>query len=92
MAPHGTDRLAVHVDGNDYDGEMSTDAAGITACLFALSHLSFQVRNTQIDEHYHMLRDFAGRPSGGSRDLRCHRLKGHFVSARALARALGPPL
>lgn len=63
MAPQGADRLAIHVDGNGYDGEMSSDAAGITACLFALSHLSFQVENVQIAEQYHLLRDFAaGHP------------------------------
>jgi hypothetical protein len=38
---------------------MSADAAGITACLFALSHLSFQTKNEKIAEHYHLLRDFA---------------------------------
>jgi hypothetical protein len=59
MAPQTANRFPINVDGNGFEGEMSADAAGITACLFALSHLSFQVRNEQIAEHYHLLRDFA---------------------------------
>jgi Antirestriction protein len=59
MAPQSDSRFLVAVDTNDFTGEMSADAAGITACLFALSHLSFQVRNDQISEHFHLLRDFA---------------------------------
>ena len=59
MAPQSESRFPISVDGNGFEGEMSADAAGITACLFALSHLSFQVRNEQIAEHYHLLRDFA---------------------------------
>jgi hypothetical protein len=59
MAPQSDSNFLVAVDTNDFAGEMSADAAGITACLFALSHLSFQVRNDQIGEHFHLLRDFA---------------------------------
>jgi hypothetical protein len=59
MAPQSDSRFLVAVDTNGFTGEMSADAAGITACLFALSHLSFRVRNDQIAEHFHLLRDFA---------------------------------
>ncbi len=59
MAPEGEATFNISVDGNGFDGSMSADAAGITACLFALSHLSFQVRNDSIANHYHQLRDFA---------------------------------
>lgn len=59
MTPQSGSRFLIAVDTNDFAGEMSSDAAGITACLFALSHLSFQVRNDQIAEHFHFLRDFA---------------------------------
>jgi hypothetical protein len=59
MAPQSDSQFLVAVDTNDFVGEMSSDAAGITACLFALSHLSFQVHNEQIAEHFHLLRDFA---------------------------------
>jgi hypothetical protein len=38
---------------------MTADAAGITACLFAFSHLSFQTRDDVIARHYYQLLDFA---------------------------------
>jgi hypothetical protein len=59
MAPECETTLVVCIDTNGFEGTMSADAAGITACLFALSHLSFQVRNESIANHYHLLRDFA---------------------------------
>lgn len=59
IAPQSDNRFPVNVDGNGFEGEMSADAAGITACLFALSHLSFQTNNEKIAEHYHLLREFA---------------------------------
>jgi hypothetical protein len=48
---------------------MSADAAGITACLFALSHLSFQIAHESIAEHYHQLRDFASDHAEASTTL-----------------------
>ena len=59
MAPECETTFHVSVDGNDFQGTMSADAAGITACLFALSHLSFQIPSGTIANHYHQLRDFA---------------------------------
>jgi hypothetical protein len=58
MAPECETPVHISVDGNGFEGSMSADAAGITACLFALSHLSFQIRSESIAEHYHQLRDF----------------------------------
>jgi hypothetical protein len=51
--------LRVRVAGNGYDGVMSGDAAGITACLFALSHLSFRMPVELVSEHFHWLLAFA---------------------------------
>ena len=59
MAPAYDTPVNVGVDTNGFEGQMSADAAGITACLFALSHLSFQIAHESIAEHYHQLRDFA---------------------------------
>jgi Antirestriction protein len=59
MAPESESHFPIMVDGNNFDGEMSADAAGITACLFALSHLSFQTEGDAIATHFHLLRDFA---------------------------------
>jgi hypothetical protein len=52
-------KLRVRVAGNGYEGEMSADAAGIVACLFAFSHLSFRLESEAIGEHYQRLREFA---------------------------------
>jgi hypothetical protein len=47
---------------NDYAGEMSADALGITACLYAYSNLSFGTENQFTDNcahQYHWLREYA---------------------------------
>jgi Antirestriction protein len=59
MKPSGPTRFLIQVHGNDYSGDMSADAAGITACLFSYSHLSFQVPRGDIAAHFHRLREFA---------------------------------
>lgn len=45
---------------NGFEGKLSPDALGITACLYAYSHLSFDDgRFAQTcAEHYHLLREF----------------------------------
>jgi hypothetical protein len=58
MAPE-YEPLVLRVEGNGYTGRMSAEAAGITACLFAFSHLSFRVADEVISNHYYQLRDFA---------------------------------
>lgn len=58
MAPESA-RLRIRVEGNGFDGTMSADAAGITACLFAFSHLSFRIPAVSLARHYYELRDFA---------------------------------
>lgn len=46
---------------NGYEGKLSVDALGLTACLYAYSHLSFgEDRLAQVcAEHYHLLREYA---------------------------------
>lgn len=46
---------------NGYEGKLSPEALGITACLYAYSHLSFgDDRLAQLcADQYHLLRDFA---------------------------------
>jgi hypothetical protein len=59
MVPH-LGRVRLSVPGNGYRGEMTADAAGITVCLFALSHLSFEYQQTEVfTRHFHWLREFA---------------------------------
>jgi len=59
MAPESKNMFNICVEGNGFEGEMSADAAGITACLFAFSHLSFHIDDDTIATHYYWLRDFA---------------------------------
>lgn len=63
MAPNLTERLEIHVDGNGFCGELSADAAGIVATLFALCQLVAEVADTDAAEalidRYHLLRHFA---------------------------------
>jgi hypothetical protein len=60
MAPDGPARMKLAWDGNGFEGEVSSDAAGIIATLFALSHMSMAFRGAEhLAEHYHRLLDFA---------------------------------
>ena len=59
MAPDVSEPFRIEVVGNGYRGRMSADAAGITACLFAYSHLSFRFRDGPFGDHYAWLLDFA---------------------------------
>ena len=64
MAPE-CESLRIRVAGNGYDGTMSADAAGITACLFALSHLSFRIPSELFSQHFHWLLAFAAEHREG---------------------------
>jgi hypothetical protein len=45
--------------GNNWEGKVSADAAGIIVTMMALSHLSFEdIESIDFAEHYHQLRDF----------------------------------
>lgn len=55
MAPHADSSLNLFCAGNGYDGEMSADAAGIVATLFALNKLACQSRSERICDLYERL-------------------------------------
>ncbi|PTB17774.1 antirestriction protein [Trinickia symbiotica] len=59
MAPSTTHRLRLQCDGNGFDGEMSADAAGIVACLFAFNALVWKTRDERFERLYYCLREFA---------------------------------
>ena len=60
MAPEGRDRMKLAWDGNGFDAEVSSDAAGIIATLFTLSHMPMSFRGCDyLADHYHRLLDFA---------------------------------
>jgi len=48
------------IASNGFADRMSGDAAGITVCLFAFSHLSFEYPQAELfARHFHRLREFA---------------------------------
>jgi hypothetical protein len=60
MAPAGDRRYHVICE-NQFEGDLSVDAFGITASLYAYSNLSFSGPDAFADicfDHYHWLRDF----------------------------------
>ena len=59
MAPSGDAVYNVKCD-NMFEGDLSADALGITACLYAYSHLSFSDgRFARVCAcHYHRLREY----------------------------------
>src|SRR5882724_9650190 len=60
MAPVSPERLRISVHTNDFYDRLTADAAGITATLFALSSLAFQLPRFEIlSTRFHQLRDFA---------------------------------
>lgn len=62
MAPEHEGTFRFSVDTNGYEGEMSADAAGITVCLFAYSHLSFRYADSDtFGDYFHRLREFASQ-------------------------------
>ena len=59
MAPCSVEQYKVSCD-NGFEGKLSADALGITACLYAYSHLSFTTNQALADicsNHYHLLRE-----------------------------------
>lgn len=58
-APRGAQRYKMEWPGNYYEGEMSADAAGITASLYTLSQLANATEEDSFINAYHLLRDYA---------------------------------
>lgn len=64
MAPTGRERFHVAC-ANGFEGDLSADAFGITACLYAYSLLSFAAADEKLVEEctrqYHWLREYAAQ-------------------------------
>ena len=58
MSPTSRESYNISWNDNYYEGTMSADAAGITACLFAYSHMSFRANFEQLSEYYQKLYEF----------------------------------
>jgi hypothetical protein len=68
MAP-SEDRIFHVICQNQFEGDLSADALGITSCLYAYSHLSFTDGGIarEYARHYHRLRAFmAEHPEVGA--------------------------
>ncbi len=63
MAP--TSRASFHVIcANGYEGDLTADAFGVTACLYSYSLLSYAANQSLAEEcarQYHLLRDYAAQ-------------------------------
>lgn len=59
MVPSGTEKMELSWAGNYFEGEMSPEAAGIVATLYALNMLANSTEEDHLIEAYHALRDFA---------------------------------
>lgn len=71
MAPC-SDQLYLVSCENGYEGKLSADALGITACLYAYSHLSFNSNQTFAEicaNHFHWLREYMLQHSEASKIL-----------------------
>ncbi|MBB4000137.1 antirestriction protein [Aureimonas pseudogalii] len=59
MRHDGEGRIGIQWHGNGFEGIVSTDAAGIIACLLAFSSLSFDDPTDLMADAFHRLREFA---------------------------------
>jgi hypothetical protein len=59
MAPSADCRMRLQCTGNGFDGEMSADAAGVVACLFAFNALVWKTRDEHFERLFYCLREFA---------------------------------
>ena len=60
LSPDTEKPFRISCETNGYQGEVSAEAAGIIATLFALSHLSFRHEADQLADAYARLYAFAG--------------------------------
>jgi hypothetical protein len=66
MAPAYDKPLRVFVEGNGFEGELSANAAGIVATLYALCQLAEETGSDRIISLYHLLREYLDdHPEGG---------------------------
>jgi hypothetical protein len=66
MAPASSESFHLVCSGNYFEGDLSADAAGIVATLFALCQLAGEAGTDQLIDLYHNLRDFAGEHAEAS--------------------------
>lgn len=63
MRPKANGTYSMSCAGNQWEGDVSADAAGIIVTLMALSQMSFDDQTDTCAENFHALRDFvSGHP------------------------------
>lgn len=63
LAPRSKTRFRITGEVTGFQGDVSAEAAGIIATMFALSHLSFQYQSERLCDGYSRLYDYAaGHP------------------------------
>lgn len=60
LSPDTNKQFRISCETNGYQGEVSAEAAGIIATLFALSHLSFRHESDLLADGYSRLYAYAG--------------------------------
>ncbi|MDA3922321.1 MAG: antirestriction protein [Salinisphaera sp.] len=66
MAPElDCETIRIRCSGNFYNGQMSPDAAGIVATLYALNALVWKTRRSRHKDMFDRLRDYAGDHAEG---------------------------
>lgn len=66
LYPTSKERYRIICDTNGYEGDVSAEAAGIIATLFALSHLSFACESERMSEQFGKLYAYAAdHPEAG---------------------------
>lgn len=61
LAPTSRPRFRIESEITEYRGEVSAEAAGIIATLFAFSHLSFRYESDRLAEGYERLYGYSAR-------------------------------
>lgn len=59
LAPTSRPRFRIACETNGYEGEVSSQAAGIIATLFTFSHLSFRHNSDLLVDGYHRLWNYS---------------------------------
>ncbi|WP_263147687.1 antirestriction protein [Pseudomonas sp. RIT-PI-AD] len=59
MAPTSPERFILLSQGSGNEGELSADASGIVACLFAINRVWARYQTDSLADHYHWLLAFA---------------------------------
>lgn len=58
LAPDVEEQLPIYVEGNGYDGQVSSDAAGVITTLCVLNQFCWMTKSDKTIHQYYLLRDY----------------------------------